>query len=625
MADETVDEYTGKSSKFTGTDAATEQLNVSKQALDSSKKIEGTTEKTNETLLKGFTASGLGGALGTIAIQGVESIKDTFNLLGPGLQDSFGNTIENMEALRAAYGGLETGASKFEFVPTSAVSAAVRRFRVVEDAFAGLERKTMGMEKTGKEVMESISSTGINIVDAYFGGVVEDVQQKVENILTDLSTTYGNQVANLSDEAILKMSVYEDALGVSTATIQNLFQKQIGFTGEISTDTLDKIGGYAKNLSDQIGVPMKTLTDMTLKMMTNTEMFGDITDVEATRMSAKLTQLGYTFEELSSVQNKFASFSSAAQAAGTISQLTGAQVDSMRMSYLASEGRFDELIEYQRDSLIQAGMTKEKFLGQSNSMKNAIAKAFGRSQEELAYLLDSERRISSQEELDELMGAGEVSEQEGFDALLGNLKQTKLSFDEIEDTLKGQTRKLLVEKGEEAILAAERLNTYNAKLRSNFELLGTSQESFNKVTDGHMAAINKMTSIDPSNMKLGEFTKSIAAATTAFAQDVLTLTETAKQVQTNMNDLGIGNSNVVNTVVEESNKATKALNDESKKSIRQTKDILAALTNGTLGAKENTAKLEAAQKENTSAVRNLFGILPKGTSYVTTPGLTVEQ
>ena len=90
-------------------------------------------------------------------------------------------------------------------------------------------------------------------------------------------------------------------------------------------------------------------------------MFGDITVEEATRMSAKLTQLGYTYEELNAVQNKFATFSGAAQAAGTMAQLTGVQVDAMKMSYLASEGKFDELIEYQRDSLLKAGFTKEKF------------------------------------------------------------------------------------------------------------------------------------------------------------------------------------------------------------------------------------------------------------------------
>ena len=74
--------------------------------------------------------------------------------------------------------------------------------------------------------------------------------------------------------------------------IQDVFQKQIGFTDEITLESMDKLGMYASNLSKELNIPMTTLTQSTMKMMANTEMFGDITVEEATRMSAKLTQLG---------------------------------------------------------------------------------------------------------------------------------------------------------------------------------------------------------------------------------------------------------------------------------------------------------------------------------------------
>ena len=357
-----------------------------------------------------------------ITTQAYGAGKSLNDALAEGLKEGAGFIRNNVEEIRASYGGFFD--DEFEYKAEAASANAMRRFSIVTQTFADEAGSAiMGTEKMGTDILANISDRG-NILMNLIGSPAE-AMRKVDDLLVDLSTTYGNEINKLSEESVVKMAFYEDALGASAQTLSDIFQKQIAFTGEISTDALDQLGAYANNISKELNIPMKYLTDMTTQIMSNTQMFGDITVEEATRMSAKLTQLGFTYDQLNAQQNKFGSFSGAAQAAGTIAQLTGAQVDAMKMSFLTSEGKFDELIEYQQESLFKAGMTKEKFMNQSNAMRNAIADAFGRSQEEMAVLLDKNRQVSSQEELDRIMKEGEATEQEGFDRLLNNIDQTK--------------------------------------------------------------------------------------------------------------------------------------------------------------------------------------------------------
>lgn len=487
--------------------------------------------------MKDVSYAQLGKASSAVGMEGLTGVKQSFDLLREGMRNMYQENIENIEKYRETYGGLKAG-EEFDFVPESAVSNALSRFETVKLAFAGNDKDIrLGMQQTGAETMRNITNTNTNILQKYFD-TSEEAAGKVNSILTDLTTTYGNQIAKLTDEQTVKLAFYEDSLGVSADTIQQYFQKQIGFTDEITLESMDKIGAYANNLSQQLNIPMKTLTNMTMKMMSNTEMFGDITAEEATRMSAKLTQLGYTYEELNSVQSKFSSFSGAAQAAGTMAQLTGVQVDAMKMSYLSSEGKFDELIEYQRDSLLKAGMTKEKFLSQSNSMKNAIAKAYGRSQEELAYLLDSNRRISSQEELDEMMGTSADAAEEGFDTLLENLNQTKRAFDSLEEIQAKKTRNMLEARSADAYKAAQNYSKMNTELIGNTELLGESEEKFSRLTDGIIQSMNTMSSMDAKSVNLEQFAGKIKDATVGLGTTAMSVISQASDIASAEEEIG---------------------------------------------------------------------------------------
>jgi hypothetical protein len=487
-------------------------------------------EKSN-TYLKGTmqaTLGKVGSALGAIQMEALKGLKDTMDGHADALERTAKATNDNVESLRRAYGGL--GLKEFDYIPESAASNAVRRFQVIRFAAAKTNTATMGMQQSGKELLESLTKDGVNIFDKYFDSA-EEAATNVQNILGDLSTTYGKHVADLSDKQIAKLSIYEDSLGVTSSEIQSLFQKQIGFTEEITLGSMDKLGVYASNLSKELNIPMTTLTQSTMKMMSNTEMFGDITVEEATRMSAKLTQLGYTYEELNAVQSKFATFSGAAQAAGTMAQLTGVQVDAMKMSYLASEGKFDELIEYQRDSLLKAGFTKEKFLSQSNSMKNAIAKSFGRSQEELAYLLSDQRKISSQAELDSLMGKEDEAAEEGFEKLLENLTQTKNAYEDVETTVGKLNTKMYVESSENAYEASKNFSRLNTELANNTNILGTSQSQFSNLNNAYIKGVKALTNVDGEKIGIKKFTAAVVDSGKTMGKEAANILKEAEELQ----------------------------------------------------------------------------------------------
>ena len=406
----------------------------------------------NEAQVRKFgelRASNIGDMAVTLGAQVYKTGREALDLVQEGLKREASDINQNIQGIRELYGGFEKDID-FEYMAESASSQALKRYMVISDSYAKVSnRAIMGTAKTGEEVLNNISDRG-NILENLLGNP-KVAFQNVDEILSGMTTIFGNQINELEEESVVKMAFYEKSLGTSSQTLQKIFSKQLGFTGEIATDALDKLGAYSANLSKELGIPMKSLTKMTTEMMSNTQMFGDITVEEATRMSAKLSQLGVTMDQLNQQQAKFGSFQGAAQAAGTIAQLTGAQVDAMKMSFLASEGKFDELIDYQRDSLLKAGFTKEKFLNQSNSMRNAIADSFGRSQEELAVLLDTNRRISSQEELDAIMKEGDVAVEDGFDSLLNNIDQTQRAMDSLEERIKKSQIRAQMASTEEAV------------------------------------------------------------------------------------------------------------------------------------------------------------------------------
>ena len=476
------------------------QQTTDDQSLKVQKETAQNTKETAEELerqtkqLSNFTADNIADMAVTLGAQIYSTGREALDLTQQALIAEVGPVNQNIQAIREMYGGFARDID-FNYMAESASSNALKRYMVLSDSYAEISNKSiLGSVKTGEQVLNNISDRG-NILENLIGDPKE-VFSRVDSILADLSTTFGDEISKLSEEQVVKMAFYEETLGTSASTLQNIFQKQIGFTGEMSTDVLDKLGAYAANLSNELNIPMKTLTGMTTQMMSNTQMFGDITVEEATRMSAKLTQLGVTMEQLNQQQSKFGSFQGAAQAAGTIAQLTGAQVDAMKMSFLASEGRFDELIDYQRESLMKAGFTKEKFLNQSNAMRNAIADSFGRSQEEMALLLDKNRRISSQEELDAIMKEGDVAEEDGFERLLDNVDQTQRAMDTLEDRIKRTTQKAQMASTEAAVTAMMQQARVN---EAQLSALDTLAKDVNiKRIEGVLTAVGDMyKAIDP--------------------------------------------------------------------------------------------------------------------------------
>lgn len=589
--------------------------NTNQQGNESLKKIEGHQAEQNR-MFKDITLRKLGASTTVVAIEGMKGISAGLDAYADALKQTAKQTNDNIEAIRGAYGGLQKGL-EFDYVPESAVSNAVKRFQTIRYAAQGIESSTMGMASTGKELVQSLTKDGRNIFYDYFDSA-EEAATNVQNILGDLSTTYGEHVSKMSDKEIAKLAFYEESLGVTAHEIQDVFQKQIGFTEEISLESLDKIGMYTSNLSQQLNIPMKTLTQMTMKMIGNTEMFGDITDIEATRMSAKLTQLGYTYEDLNAVQNKFSTFSGAAAAAGTMAQLTGVQVDAMKMSYLASEGKFDELIEYQRDSLLKAGMTKEKFLSQSNSMKNAIGKAFGRSQEELAFLLSDQRKISSQAELDAMMGKEDVAEREGFEKLLENLNQTKNAYNDTEKTLGRMTTRLYTETSEAAYKASQNFSKMNSGLATNTELLGTSQEKFSKMNTAYIDSVERTAKLDGSKVGLAEFTKTITSEAATLTKEAGSILLEAENIQKKYQQVS---------------EQTKGMASEVATASSAVSELSATPTPGEAGSSELSAQFNqkiadlntTISKINTENQSVDFSTMPAGTIQVIVDGNAIAS
>jgi hypothetical protein len=165
-------------------------------------------------------------------------------------------------------------------------------------------------------------------------------------------------------------------------------------------------------------------------------------------------------------------------------------------------------------------------------MKNAIAKSFGRSQEELAFLLSDQRRISSQSELDAMMGKEDEAAEEGFELLLENLTQTKNAYDKVEDTVGKLNTKMYVETSENAYKASKNFSLMNTELQNNTNLLGTSRGKFTELNNAYLKSLEKLPQgKDARNIGIKEFTKSVVASAEDLGKEAIAILTQAENVQ----------------------------------------------------------------------------------------------
>jgi len=322
------------------------------------------------------------------------SARNNLNLLNVGLKagaksiEIYDKTLQaskaNFEPLLREMNELQKVYGNIKLDPNEAVGAA----RDVSKRLANI--RSFYYHEAGETMSKSLGFQG-NMIRKYFRDEGEAFQIS-EDILSSLVEQHSQFIATIDEETQFKLPAYTKALGISTRDVAELVEIQINRTGEANTKVLDEVAIFANGLSKATNIPMKSISANAVRIIKDTERWGDTTAEEATRISATLGQLGQTYDSFTTLTDKFQEFGSAAETSGLISQITGGAVnlDAQHLMYLASEEQEKFLPELRR-SLLAGGFDAEAYARLSQAEQRQMAQAFSLDREKMISLIDTRR------------------------------------------------------------------------------------------------------------------------------------------------------------------------------------------------------------------------------------------
>jgi hypothetical protein len=333
--------------------------------------------------------------------------KGGFDVYLAGVNDTFMGFAKNYEKINRAIGGYIDHEDLLTSSETTMVQAVNRLDDYIDmygettDSFIEMQREKGKALTTEEEAR--FKKVGVDFVTEYFKSGEEAAKIQSE-ILNKLITQNADAVNEIDRVSRAELALIQKNTGISAARIAQILENQIVATGEATNDALFKVTGYSDKLAKETGLSFKLIQDSTTRVMENMQQFGHVTVEEAQRISVQIQQLGMKYETFESLTQKFQDFSTSVSASGDISQLTGGavQLDAQELAYLASEDQ-DAFLRELRRSFLDQGFDKDQFLAMTNAEQRKIAESMGMQRNEFAMLIDSEREISSKEQLDMLM------------------------------------------------------------------------------------------------------------------------------------------------------------------------------------------------------------------------------
>lgn len=380
-----------------------------------------------------------------------KTTKKVFDNYLQGSNDLMLGFAKNYEKINRAIGGYTDHADMVNSGQKTMVEA-VGRFDDLVDMYGETSDSFIAMQREKGKALSAeeearLQTVGVDFVTKYFesGEEAAAAQAEVLNKLVTQNSTAINEMDRVSRAQI---GLINKNTGIGAARIAQIMENELIRTGEATNTAMFKIAGYSEALAEDTGLSLKLIQDSTSKVIANMQQFGHVTVEEAQRISVQIQQLGMKYETFESLASKFQNFSTSVSAAGDISQLTGGavQLDAQELSYLASEDQ-DAFLRELRSSFLDQGFDKEQFLALTNAEQRTIAESMGMQRNEFAMMIDRERDISSQAELDAVMKGAEdanmTTEAGGMAAIKKQRKNLENAIKSTDDIAESARRKAM--------------------------------------------------------------------------------------------------------------------------------------------------------------------------------------
>jgi len=216
-------------------------------------------------------------------------------------------------------------------------------------------------------------------------------------------------VRDFTADTVMEMKAYSKAANLDMTDVQNVVSRQISRTGKAGTEMLKNIAVLSKKVAGATGDSAKMIAQNIVKIIDDTDKFGNVTEFQAARISANLRQLGLGYEDLSGAVGKFTDFEGAADSVSKLTTVFGVQMDAMEMMTLANEDQ-EMFLRRMREQMLSTGKAVDDM---TLAEKRLIKESLGLQKiESVERLLDPSATISSLGDLTAVTqkGAGDMHE-----------------------------------------------------------------------------------------------------------------------------------------------------------------------------------------------------------------------
>jgi len=307
-------------------------------------------------------------------------------------------TLEN--ALGAIVGRAETGVADFgigaikKFINTVESKSLMQGTKQTSDFIQEVtgmnaiaaENSVYGINNASKMLSDAAYKTandygkanitllnGVTLNASTLLGDAKDLYAGFKDAVLNDTRLFNAGVKGMSYDILENIKLTDSALKVQPQQLNEIFQRELSATGEISGEMLKTYQKTALAVGQATGqVPAMIAKDLT-RMLDDFNHFGAITIPQMGSLSATLHQMGLEIDDVTKLADNFSSFDKAVQTMSNLSATTGATLDTLGLFELANTDQ-EQFIISLRDQLESQGV---EFENMNILQQKQIASAFG--------------------------------------------------------------------------------------------------------------------------------------------------------------------------------------------------------------------------------------------------------
>jgi hypothetical protein len=281
-------------------------------------------------------------------------------------------------------------------VQTSAILERITGLNAI--ARKELEENVTGLGKEGLvsiasnnmyKAVEEYSKASIKMLDgtkydAYLLlGDVDSLFKTFTDALVDDTRMQSFAMQGLTYDLVETMKIANENLNISTATMNDIFQRELSESGKITGDALKDYERSLVATQQLTGVSIDLIGKDLSRMTSDFNHFGMMSRDQLLSLSVNLKQLGLDITDVTRLSDNFSSFDKAAATMSNLAASTGATLDTLELFKLANTDQ-EAFIRSLRDQLESQGV---EFENMNFIQQKQVAQAFGLDPRMLQRLL----------------------------------------------------------------------------------------------------------------------------------------------------------------------------------------------------------------------------------------------